>query len=152
MMVNAKKIQLEEDRLVEIEHQNRKLLTNLSKISERKGVEGHEVGKSKALKRGQAPPGKHRSLNIMKRQEELNRIERENALILRRIQEQNNRTSEFSVKKMESDWKETQKHRNLNGAMPWVSAAVVATTDCQQMLPHRCHTHQQHHTGRRRYQ
>ena len=86
MMVNAKKIQLEEDRLVEIEHQNRKLLTNLSKISERKGVEGHEVGKSKALKRGQAPPGKQRSLNIMKRQEELNRIERENALILRRIQ------------------------------------------------------------------
>lgn len=118
MMVNAKKIQLEEDRLVEIEHQNRKLLTNLSKISERKGVEGHEVGKSKALKRGQAPPGKQRSLNIMKRQEELNRIERENALILRRIQEQNNRTSEFSVKKMEADWKETQKHRKR--ASQWI--------------------------------
>ena len=42
MVVNAKKAQLEEDRLVEIEHQNRKLLQNLSKISERKGVEGVE--------------------------------------------------------------------------------------------------------------
>ena len=54
----------------------------------------------------------------MKRQEELNRIERENALILRRIQEQNNRTSEFSVKKMEADWKETQKHRKR--ASQWI--------------------------------
>ena len=81
MTVNAKKIQMEEDRLIEIEHQNRKLLTNLSRISERKGVEGHEVG-SPRLKRGQAPAGKHKSLNIIKRQEELNRIERENAAIL----------------------------------------------------------------------
>jgi hypothetical protein len=36
------------------------------------------------------------------RQLELNRIERENAAILRRIQDQNNRASEFSVRKMEA--------------------------------------------------
>ena len=118
MTVNAKKIQMEEDRLIEIEHQNRKLLTNLSRISERKGVEGHEVGKSKALKRGQAPAGKHKSLNIIKRQEELNRIERENAAILRRIQEQNNKQSEFSVKKMEAEWKVKQEHRKR--ASQWI--------------------------------
>ena len=117
MMVNAKKIQLEEDRLVEIEHQNRKLLTNLSKISERKGWRGTRWASPRRSSAGR-PPGKHRSLNIMKRQEELNRIERENALILRRIQEQNNRTSEFSVKKMESDWKGAQKHRKR--ASQWI--------------------------------
>ena len=56
MVVNAKKAQLEEDRLVEIEHQNRKLLQNLSKISERKGVEGvEERSPKKPLRRGRHP-------------------------------------------------------------------------------------------------
>jgi hypothetical protein len=36
LVVNAKKAQNEEDRLTEIEHQNRLLLHNLSKIAERK--------------------------------------------------------------------------------------------------------------------
>jgi hypothetical protein len=31
------------------------------------------------------------------------------------IQEQNNRASEFSVKKMESEWKDTVEHRKLAG-------------------------------------
>ena len=62
---------------------------------------------------GEAPAGKSKSLNIGSRQQELNRIERENAAILRRIQEQNNRASEFSLKKMETEWKDTMEHRKL---------------------------------------
>ena len=61
----------------------------------------------------EAPTGKSKSLNIGSRQQELNRIERENAAILRRIQEQNNRASEFSIKKMETEWKDTLEHRKL---------------------------------------
>ena len=110
MVVNAKKLQLEEDRLVEIEHQNRKLLDNLSRISERpsglsgdNGASRGSTARPKALLRGQAPVKRRvTSLNVRKRQEELDRIERENALILRRIRDQSNRESEFSVKKMQS--------------------------------------------------
>jgi hypothetical protein len=58
------------------------------------------------------------SLNVRKRQEELDRIERENALILRRIRDQSNRESEFSVKKMQSEWKETLEHRKR--ASQWI--------------------------------
>jgi len=114
MVVNAKKAQLEEDRLVEIEHQNRKLLQNLSKISERKGVEGvEERSPKKPLRRGDAPGARGKSLNLLNRQRELDRIERENAAILKRIQEQNNKDSEFSVAKMERDWKEVKEHRKM---------------------------------------
>lgn len=112
LIVNAKKAQNEEERLTEIEYQNRLLLHNLSKIAERKGVEG-EVRNRKSLQFGEAPQGKSKSLNIGSRQQELNRIERENAAILKRIQEQNNRASEFSLKKMEAEWKDTQAHRKL---------------------------------------
>lgn len=113
LVVNAKKAQNEEDRLTEIEHQNRLLLHNLSKIAERKGVEGENRNR-KSLQFGEAPSGgKSKSLNIGSRQQELARIERENAAILRRIQEQNNRASEFSIKKMENEWKETLEHRKL---------------------------------------
>ena len=106
--------QLEEDRLVEIEHQNRKLLQNLSKISERKGVEGvEERSPKKPLRRGDAPGARGKSLNLLNRQRELDRIERENAAILKRIQEQNNKDSEFSVAKMERDWKEVKEHRKM---------------------------------------
>ena len=38
LYVNAKKAQVEEDRLTEIEHQNRLLLHKLSRIAERRGV------------------------------------------------------------------------------------------------------------------
>jgi hypothetical protein len=55
---------------------------------------------------------------VRKRQEELDRIERENALILRRIRDQSNRESEFSVKKMQSEWKETLEHRKR--ASQWI--------------------------------
>ena len=51
-------------------------------------------------------------------EQELNRIERENAAILRRIQEQNNKQSEFSVKKMEAEWKVKQEHRKR--ASQWI--------------------------------
>jgi hypothetical protein len=128
MTVNAKKLQLEEDRLVEIEQQNRKLLDNLSRISERRSeLSGENTGshasasssRPKALLRGQAPVKKRiGSLNVRKRQEELDRIERENALILRRIQDQNNKQSAFSAKKMRSDWKETLEHRKR--ASQWI--------------------------------
>ena len=114
MVVNAKKAQLEEDRLVEIEHQNRKLLQNLSKISERKGVEGvEERSQKKPLPRGDVPGERGKSLNLRNRQGELDRIERDNAAILKRIQEQNNKDSEFSVAKMERDWKEVKEHRKM---------------------------------------
>ena len=126
MVVNAKKLQLEEDRLVEIEHQNRKLLDNLSRISERpsglsgdNGASRGSTARPKALLRGQAPVKRRvTSLNVRKRQEELDRIERENALILRRIRDQSNRESEFSVKKMQSEWKETLEHRKR--ASQWI--------------------------------
>ena len=126
MVVNAKKLQLEEDRLVEIEHQNRKLLDNLSRISERpsglsgdNGASNGSTARPKALLRGQAPVKRRvTSLNVRKRQEELDRIERENALILRRIRDQNTKESEFSVKKMQSEWKETLEHRKR--ASQWI--------------------------------
>tara|TARA_B110000459_G_C16578727_1_gene480169 strand:- start:548 stop:979 length:432 start_codon:yes stop_codon:yes gene_type:complete len=127
MTVNAKKLQLEEDRLVEIERQNMNLLDNLSRISERKSeLSGNsDAGVSKitkrpkALLRGQAPvKHQHKSLNLRKRQDELDRIERENALILSRIQKQNKQQSEFSVKKMNSEWKETLEHRKR--ASQWI--------------------------------
>ena len=87
MVVNAKKLQLEEDRLVEIEHKTRKLLDNLSRISERpsglSGDNGASNGVDRATEsaaRGQAPVKRRvTSLNVRKRQEELDRIERENA-------------------------------------------------------------------------
>ena len=127
MVVNAKKLQLEEDRLVEIEHQNRKLLDNLSRISERpsglsgdNGASRGSTARPKALLRGQAPVKRRvTSLNVRKRQEELDRIERENALILRRIRDQSNRESEFSVKKMQSEWKETLEHRKRASQWIW---------------------------------
>lgn len=126
MVVNAKKLQLEEDRLVEIEHQNRKLLDNLSRISERpsglsgdNGASKGSTARPKALLRGQAPVKRRvTSLNVRKRQEELDRIERENALILRRIRDQNTKESEFSVKKMQNEWKETLEHRKR--ASQWI--------------------------------
>eukprot|EP00227_Mantoniella_beaufortii_P004037 CAMPEP_0197614714 /NCGR_PEP_ID=MMETSP1326-20131121/59666_1 /TAXON_ID=1155430 /ORGANISM="Genus nov. species nov., Strain RCC2288" /LENGTH=189 /DNA_ID=CAMNT_0043183591 /DNA_START=75 /DNA_END=644 /DNA_ORIENTATION=+ len=118
LVVNAKKAQNEEDRLTEIEHQNRLLLHNLSKIAERKGVEGENRNR-KSLQFGEAPTGPTKSLNIGSRQQELNRIERENAAILRRIQDQNHRASEFSVRKMEEEWKETLGHRKL--ASQWAT-------------------------------
>lgn len=117
LVVNAKKAQNEEDRLTEIEHQNRLLLHNLSKIAERKGVEG-ETRNRKSLQFGEAPMGKPKSLNNGSRQQELSRIERENAAILQRIQEQNNRASEFSIKKMEEEWKDTLEHRKLASQWP----------------------------------
>ena len=46
------------------------------------------------------------------------RIERENALILKRIQSQNHKQSEFSVARMEKEWKETLEHRKY--ASQWV--------------------------------
>ena len=124
--VNAKKLQLEEDRLVEIEHQNRKLLDNLTRISGRPsgliGDNGASNGLStrpKALLRGQAPVKRRvTSLNARKRREELDRIERETALNLKRIRDWNTKESEFSVKKMQSEWKQTLEYRKR--ASQWI--------------------------------
>jgi hypothetical protein len=120
LVVNAKKAQLEEDRLLEIESRNKLLLHHLHKIAERKGVEGYEKSpKKKSLLRGQAPDKPNtKSLNAIKRREEMLRIERENALILKRIQSQNHKQSEFSVARMEKEWKETLEHRKY--ASQWV--------------------------------
>jgi len=112
LYVNAKKAQVEEDRLTEIEHQNRLLLHKLSRIAERRGVTGDGGDRNgKALQPGQACPKK--SLNYNSRQTELNRIEADNAAILRRIQMTNNRVSEYSPARMEEEWKDRELHRKL---------------------------------------
>jgi hypothetical protein len=138
--VNAKKLQMEEDRLVEIEKRNMHLLDNLSRISARQsGLRGSNTGgpsscdaadgvskvtrKPKALTRGQAPPvtatrGAPKSLNSRKRRDELHRIETENAIILRRLQTQNSKESEFSVAKMKKQWRTTLEHRKR--ASQWI--------------------------------
>jgi|TARA_B110000967_G_scaffold101352_1_gene104010 hypothetical protein len=138
--VNAKKLQMEENRLVEIEKRNMHLLDNLSRISARQsGLRGSNTGgpsscdaadgvskvtrKPKALTRGQAPPvtatrGAPKSLNSRKRRDELHRIETENAIILRRLQTQNSKESEFSVAKMKKQWRTTLEHRKR--ASQWI--------------------------------
>ena len=58
------------------------------------------------------------SLNARKRREELDRIERENALNLKRIRDWNTKESEFSVKKMQSEWKQTLEYRKR--ASQWI--------------------------------
>mmetsp|Transcript_26875 Transcript_26875/g.88184 ORF Transcript_26875/g.88184 Transcript_26875/m.88184 type:complete len:155 (-) Transcript_26875:2523-2987(-) len=108
----AKRVQMEEERMTEIERQNGILLAKLSKIASRKGAEGSGQDKtSKSLQPGEACS--LGSLNAPARKQELSRIQAENQAILRRIQQQANRASEYDKGEMEKNWKAQTEYRKL---------------------------------------
>jgi len=104
---NLKKAQKEEERYLEIEKHNGLLLSRLSKIAERKGVEGSGADKEgKALLPGEAHP--ITSKTFLNRKQQLVTIQSENQAILKRIQEQSLRPSCYDLETIERDWERTR--------------------------------------------
>lgn len=95
---NKKRLQLQEDRMAEMERQNGILLNKLYRIQTRsKGDETMLKDGSRALNPGEACRNRVHSLNSTARKQELERIAVENVAILRRIQEVSTRNTDTHI-------------------------------------------------------
>uniref|UniRef100_A0A0B6ZSX7 Cilia- and flagella-associated protein 97 n=1 Tax=Arion vulgaris TaxID=1028688 RepID=A0A0B6ZSX7_9EUPU len=106
--LRLKKLQLEEERLSNIERDNRLLLEKMSYIMRRENHIGNRNTHS------------YKSLNREKRQRELLRVTKENQLILYRI---NMRKPEYSHQRWQLEWEKNQKFMDNISAYPidwWV--------------------------------
>jgi len=110
---NAKKAQQEEDRLVEIERQNGILLEKLSKIASRKDP-ATSSSDGRALMPGEARPVG--SLNAAARKAELQKVAAENQALLKRIQEQEAKKSDYSRAKLEEEFQTHETYVRLGQA------------------------------------
>ena len=105
-MNNAKKEQEAAERNATIERENKLLLTKMYSI----------MNAENPYLKLKAEPGQ-KSLNTEKRRQEYDRIARENQAIMQRILQ---RGSNFDVRKLDQEWKQTQKTLRAIAQEPWV--------------------------------